>query len=97
MWQPGWEESLGENGCMGMDGWVPSLFPRNSQHYLIGYTPIQNEKSEVCDYKKKEIFQRLENKNQVLFSLISFLKNFSDILVRIHSLMLPYKFRNSVS
>ena len=47
--------------------------------------------------KKKEIFQRLENKNQVLFSLISFLKNFSDILVRIHSLMLPYKFRNSVS
>ena len=47
--------------------------------------------------KKKEIFQRLENKNQVLFSLISFLKNFSDILVRIHSLMLPYKFRKSVS
>ena len=58
---------------------------------------MQNEKSEVCDsQKKKERFQRLENKNQVLFSLISFLKNFSDILVRIHSLMLPYKFRNSV-
>ena len=50
----------------------------------------------VIPKKKKERFQRLENKNQVLFSLISFLKNFSDILVRIHSLLLPYKFRNSV-
>ena len=25
MWQPGWEGSLGENGCMFMHGWVPSL------------------------------------------------------------------------
>ena len=26
IWQPGWEGSLGEDGCMCMCGWVPSLF-----------------------------------------------------------------------
>ena len=40
MWLPGWEGSLGENGYMYMNGWVPSLFPWNYQNIVNGYTPI---------------------------------------------------------
>ena len=36
MWQPGWEQSLGENGYMYMYGWVPSLFTWNS-HNIVNW------------------------------------------------------------
>ena len=36
MWQPGWERSLGENGHMYMDGWVPSLFIWN-YHNIVNW------------------------------------------------------------
>ena len=42
MWQPGWEGSLGENGCMFM--MAESLYcpPETITTLLIGYTPVQN-------------------------------------------------------
>ena len=54
MWQPGWKQSLGENGYMSMYSRVSLLFdPTLSQHcLLISYTPMQNEK-----LKKKPILQ----------------------------------------
>ena len=35
MWQPGWEESLGENGYMHMYTWVPLLSTWNHHSVLI--------------------------------------------------------------
>ena len=52
MCQPGWEEGLGEKGCMYMYGWVPSLFTSNYQILLIGRIPIQNKKFKF--WKKEE-------------------------------------------
>ena len=36
MWQPGWEGSLGENGYICMDGWVPSLLTWN-HHNIVNW------------------------------------------------------------
>ena len=36
MWQPGWEQSLGESGYMYMYGWVPSLFTWN-YHNIVNW------------------------------------------------------------
>ena len=36
LWQPGWEGSLGENGCMCMCGWVPSL-PTWNYHNIVNH------------------------------------------------------------
>jgi len=33
-WQPGWEGSLEENGCMYLYGWVPSLFTWNCHNIV---------------------------------------------------------------
>ena len=44
MWQPGWEGSLGENGCMTMYDWVPSLFAWNYHSMVNQLYPIQNKK-----------------------------------------------------
>jgi len=44
MWQPGWEGSLRESGCMCAYGWAPLLSTWNVQHcLLISYT-IRNRK-----------------------------------------------------
>ena len=34
MWCPGWEEGLGEDGYMYMNGGVPSLFTGNYQNIV---------------------------------------------------------------
>ena len=56
IWQPGWEEGLGENGYMYMYGWVPSLFTGNYHNIvlLISYTSIRNKK--LKKRKRKETF-----------------------------------------
>ena len=45
MWQPGWEQSVGENGYMRMYGCVPSLFTRN-YHSIVNWL-YPNTKLEV--------------------------------------------------
>ena len=42
MWQPRWEESLGENGCMYPYGQVPLLSTGDYHTLLIGYSSIEN-------------------------------------------------------
>ena len=55
LWQPGWEASLGESGCMSTCGWVPSPYLKLSQPCLsTGYAPIQNKK-----FKKQKIKHKL--------------------------------------
>ena len=39
MWQPDGMESLGENGYVYMEAWVPSLFTWNYHEIVNDYTP----------------------------------------------------------
>ena len=51
MWQPGWEGSLGENGCMFMYGRVACCSPESITTLLIGYqfSSVQFSCSVVSD------------------------------------------------
>ena len=56
MWQPGWEEALGENGYMYMYDWAPSLFTWNYHNICL---------SAITQYKKK-VKKNLHSRSPVL-------------------------------
>ena len=67
MWQPRWKGSLGKNGCMYMDGWVPSLFIWNYHNIVNQLYP--NTKS-LKKFKKNKMNHQLLPKEKYLFSRV---------------------------
>ena len=59
-WQPGWEESLGENGYMYMYSWVPLLSTWNCTKLLTGYISIWNKR-----FTKVFIFYFFKNEYEI--------------------------------
>ena len=55
MWQPGWEESLGENGHMCMYGWAPSLLTTLLSHHYHNIVSwlYPNNKFNTCQKRKE--------------------------------------------
>ena len=52
MWQPGWEQNLGENGYMCMDGWV-AVLPAWNYHNIVDQ--LYSNTKEKNSKKKKKI------------------------------------------
>ena len=48
MWQPGWEEGLGEDGYMYMFGWVPLLSTWNYGNIVISYVCVHVQSLQSC-------------------------------------------------
>ena len=55
MWQPGWEGSLGENGCMYMCGWVPLLSTWNYHNIVNWMYANKNLKKYRAKKEKKNL------------------------------------------
>ena len=62
MWQPGWNESLGENGCMCMYGLVLLLSAWN--YHNIANRPFSNTKQEVKKQNPSSSLKRLKAAGQ---------------------------------
>ena len=59
MWQPGWERSLGENGCMCMHSWVP-LLSTWSYHNIVNWL-YYNIKQKVKNCFAIDCFKNLKH------------------------------------
>ena len=67
VWQPGWERSLGENGYMGMYGWVPLLSTWN--YHNIVYWIYSNIKLKAL---KKSWYPDLDVIFQLYIIILAF-------------------------